>query len=89
MNNWRRPWPLARNAVMADHTRADWRDLLPTLDLPALVLVARKDKVFDWHGPHVPGARTASFDNSSHALFLDEPEKFDQVVGAFVIHNRA
>ncbi|WP_181699986.1 alpha/beta fold hydrolase [Nocardia sp. GTS18] len=85
--------PPVRNAVMADHTRADWRDLLPTLDLPTLVLVARQDKVFDWRGPawvgeHVPHARTVFFDNSSHALFLDEPERFDQVVADFVAHPR-
>ncbi|MFC4376324.1 alpha/beta fold hydrolase [Nocardia halotolerans] len=86
--------PPARNAVMADHTRADWRDLLPTLDLPTLVLVARKDQVFDWRGPawvgeHVPGAQTVFFEHSSHALFLDEPEKFNQVVADFVAHQRA
>ncbi|UNX56108.1 alpha/beta hydrolase [Georgenia sp. TF02-10] len=81
--------PSARNAIMADHTRADWRDLLPTLDLPTLVLVARQDRVFDWRGPawvgeHVPGARTVFFESSSHALFLDEPDKFNQVVADFL-----
>lgn len=80
--------PPARNALMADHTRADWRDLLPTLGLPALVLVARQDKVFDWRGPawvgaHLPDARTVFFEDSGHALFLDEPEKFNHVVGDF------
>ncbi|MBF6175807.1 alpha/beta fold hydrolase [Nocardia blacklockiae] len=85
--------PFARNAVMADHTRADWRDLLPTLDLPTLVLVARQDKVFDWRGPawvgeHVPHAHTVFFDDSNHALFLDEAEKFEQVVGGFVARHR-
>lgn len=80
--------PFARNAVMGEHTRADWRDLLPTLDLPTLVLVARQDKVFDWRGPawigeHVPNARTVFFEDSSHALFLDEAEKFNQVVAEF------
>ncbi|MGC4935294.1 alpha/beta fold hydrolase [Gordonia sp. DT30] len=80
--------PSVRNPMMADHTRHDWRDLLPTLDLPTLVLVARQDKVFDWRGPawvgeHVPNARTEFFENSSHALFLDEPEKFARVITEF------
>ncbi|MGI5171653.1 alpha/beta fold hydrolase [Spirillospora sp. CA-253888] len=80
--------PRVRNAVMADHTRADWRDVLPTFRLPTLVLVARQDRVFDWRGPawvgeHVPEARTVFFDNSSHALFLDEPDKFDRAVAGF------
>lgn len=80
--------PSARNAVMADHTRADWRDLLPALDLPTLVLVARADRVFDWRGPawigdHVPGARTEFFEESGHALFLDQPARFNRIVQEF------
>lgn len=83
----------ARNAVMAEHTRADWRDLLPALDVPTLVLVARQDKVFDWHGPawvgeHVSNSRTVFFEHSSHALFLDEPAKFNQTVAEFNTSER-
>ncbi|MFD5186020.1 alpha/beta fold hydrolase [Streptomyces sp. NPDC058372] len=86
--------PSVRNSLMADHTRADWRSWLTTLDLPTLVLVARQDKVFDWRGPawvgeHVTGARTVFFEHSSHALFLDEPEKFDQAVTAFHAQDRS
>ena len=78
----------ARNAIMADHTRYDWRDLLPTIRLPSLVLVACKDGVFPWQGPaHVgeaiPGAETVFFEESSHGLFSDEPEKFNETVGRF------
>ena len=81
--------PEARNAVMADHTRHDWGDLLPTIQLPSLVLVARKDGVFPWQGPaHVgeaiPAAERMFFEERSHALFLDEPEKFNETVRRFV-----
>ena len=84
-----KPPPEARNAIMADHTCHDWRDLLPTIQLPSLVLVARKDDVFPWQGPaHVgeaiPGAETVFFEESGHALFLDEPEKFNETVKGFV-----
>ncbi|REE99868.1 alpha/beta fold hydrolase [Thermomonospora umbrina] len=81
--------PRVRNAVMADHTRLDWRDLLPTIALPSLVLVARRDAVMPWQGPaHVgraiPGARTVFFEESGHALFLDEPDRFDETVADFL-----
>lgn len=81
--------PGARNALMADHTRYDWRDLLPTVRLPSLVLVARKDPVFPWQGPAyvgeaIPGAETVFFENSSHALFFDEPDKFNKTVIDFM-----
>jgi pimeloyl-ACP methyl ester carboxylesterase len=79
----------ARNAIMADHTRYDWRDLLPEINLPSLVLVAREDKVFPWQGPawvgeHIPNAQTILFEKSSHALFLDESEKFTESVLSFM-----
>ncbi|KIQ10970.1 alpha/beta fold hydrolase [Rhodococcus sp. MEB064] len=83
----------ARNAVMADHTHHDWRDLLPTLDLPSLVMVGKHDKAFPWEaaryvGDTVPGARTVLFEDSSHALFLDEPQKFEDEVVAFLAEHR-
>lgn len=74
-----------RAAIMADHTVHDWRDLLPHLGVPALVLVAERDQVFpdggpEWAGEHMPNARTVRFEESGHMLFHDEPEKFERVV---------
>lgn len=84
-----KPPPEARNAIMADHTRYEWRDLLTTIRLPSLVLVACRDAVFPWQGPAyvgeaIPNAETVFFEESSHALFLDEPEKFNETVRSFV-----
>jgi pimeloyl-ACP methyl ester carboxylesterase len=81
--------PNARNPLLADHTRHDWRDLLPTIELPSLALVARQDRMFPWQGPAyvgqvIPRARTVFFENSGHALFLDEPDNFHQVVTEFL-----
>lgn len=80
--------PEARNAIMADHTRYDWRDLLPTIQLPSLVLVACKDSVFPWRGPAfvgeaIPNAETVFFEESGHGLFFDEWEKFNETVKRF------
>ncbi|ALC83457.1 MULTISPECIES: alpha/beta fold hydrolase [Bacillus] len=79
----------ARNAIMSDHTRYDWRDLIPEINLQSLVMVARQDKVFSWRGPawvgeNIPSAQTVFFEHSSHALFLDEPEKFNDSVIQFM-----
>lgn len=81
--------PRVRSALMADHTVHDWRDLLPLLDVPALVLVARQDSTFPWQGPawvgeHMPKARTVFFEESSHMLFYDEPEKFNATIADFL-----
>jgi pimeloyl-ACP methyl ester carboxylesterase len=84
----------ARAAVMTDHVHIDWRDLLPTISVPSLVLVARKGAEVDWRGPAtvgelIPGARTEFFEDSSHALFLDEPERFERLIGDFVVDAEA
>ncbi|WP_028708881.1 alpha/beta fold hydrolase [Propionicicella superfundia] len=81
--------PQTRIDIMRDHTNLDWRDFLPVIDLPTLVLVARHSQVFDWQGSayvgeQVPGAKTEFFENSGHMLFWEEPEKFNRVVSDFV-----
>lgn len=80
--------PEARAGIMGDMTVQDWRDVIPTFDLPALVMVARRDSVFPaegptWVGEHLPGAETLFFDESGHMLFHDEPEKFERGVANF------
>lgn len=79
----------ARAALMADHTVHDWRDLLPTLTLPALMMVARKDTILTpegpaWVGDHMPNGRNMFFDDSAHMVFIDETEKFNRAVIDFL-----
>ena len=79
----------ARAAMMADHTVHDWRDVLPYLDLPALMMIAEKDAVLVPEGPawvadHMPQCRALRFTESSHMLFIDEAEKFNQAVMEFM-----
>jgi pimeloyl-ACP methyl ester carboxylesterase len=81
--------PQVRADIMADHTHLDWRDLLPQINLPALVCVGRESKVFPWQGSayvgeHIPGARTVFFEHSGHMPFREEPDKFNQAVADFV-----
>lgn len=75
--------------IMRDHTNLDWRDFMPYINIPALVLVARKSKVFPWQGSayvgeKIPGARMEFFENSSHMLFWEEPDKFNKLIKEFV-----
>lgn len=81
--------PDARAAIMEDHTVHDWRDLLPRLDVPALVMVAAKDRVFpeggpEWVGEHMQEARIVRFEESGHMIFHDEPQKLVQEVVTFL-----
>lgn len=79
----------AASLMMADHTTQDWRDVLPHLTLPSLMMVASKDRVLPAAGPrwvadHMPHCRAVEFKDSSHMVFLDETEKFNQTVLAFM-----
>lgn len=79
----------ARAAMMADHTVHDWRDILPHLELPALMMIAEKDAVLVPEGPswvpeHMPNCQALRFEKSSHMLFIDETEKFNAAVIAFL-----
>ncbi|WP_367161278.1 alpha/beta hydrolase (plasmid) [Kozakia baliensis] len=81
----------ARSALMEDHTGHDWRDLLPHLEIPALVMVARKDKVLNPDGPawvakNMPNAQTIIFEDSAHMLFVDEAERFNRSVVSYLNH---
>lgn len=78
-----------RNAIMADHTRHDWRDFLQQLDLPTLIMTGQQDQAYDWRGTawigeHVRGAKTVLFPDSAHAIFHDEPDRFVSSVLEFV-----
>lgn len=82
--------PPIRAAIMADLTHLDWRDLFPQIKLPVLVCIGRQSQMFPlegsaYVGEHIAGARTAFFEQSGHMPFYEEPEKFNQVVGDFVV----
>ncbi|CDG33147.1 Putative peroxidase [Parasaccharibacter apium] len=84
----------AASLMMADHTTQDWRDVLPHLDLPCLMMIAGKDKVLPAAGPrwvaeHMPHCQAVEFENSSHMVFLDETEKFNQTVLTFMKEGAA
>lgn len=82
------PW-WVRAQIMADHTNLDWRDMLPTIKIPTLVLVGLKSQIFQGKGTRypaeaIPGASLVAFDESGHMPFYNEADKFNRVVAEFV-----
>lgn len=80
-----------RAAIMSDHTTLDWRDLLPQITVPSLVMVGRHSDIFPWQGSayvgeQIPNARTEFFEASGHMPFWQESERFNQLVRNFM-HN--
>ncbi|MBT3626700.1 MAG: alpha/beta hydrolase [Rhodospirillaceae bacterium] len=73
------------------HVLIDWRDLIPTIRLPTLV-VGGDVSIFSarsqhWLAEQIPGAECVIFgadEGGSHFMFYENPEKFNAVVEGFL-----
>ncbi len=92
-----RAWALAENLkfprqyaarLLLDHLAQDWRDVIPRINIPALVVGGWANaKSQQWIGAHMPQARVEIFaatEGGSHMLFLENPAKFNRLVRAFI-----
>ncbi len=70
-----------------DYQAQDWRPMLPSIDLPVLITTGGRSGAFPgcrYMYEHIPGARMEVFEGSGHALFYEEPDRFNAVVAGFV-----
>ena len=76
--------------LLFDHATNDWRDLIPAISIPTLVvggkasLVPWKSQV--WIGKQIKGAKTEIFEENeggAHFMFMENPEKFNRLVNEF------
>lgn len=73
---------------LLDAFDADYRDVLPTVDVPAILLYGAASTsttryTREFMERALPDAELVVFDESSHCLMLEEPEKFNRSVDAF------
>jgi non-heme chloroperoxidase len=81
--------PAIAAAILCNQTFQDYRPLLPTLEVPALVAFGGDDKLTSPRAgqyivDHMPAARLEVFSHSSHMPFLEEPEQFNQALHGFI-----
>ena len=81
------PW--VKSAIVTDATLCDFREVLPQVDVPMLVCAGADEKwrsvpVVEHTAELVPEARFELFEESGHFLTVEEPDKFNRVVGDFV-----
>lgn len=93
-------WVLAENnkisdqhaaTLLIDHAFADWRDVLPRIDIPCLV-ISGADSVNDasgiaWAATQIPGAKSRTFtseEKGSHFMFWENPDLFNSIIEEFV-----
>jgi non-heme chloroperoxidase len=79
------------STLLYNHATQDWRDLIPRLDLPTLVVGGRVSVVpwqsQEWIAAQVPGARLEIFEEEeggNHFMFIEGHEKFNAIVADFI-----
>ncbi|KAI1504968.1 Alpha/Beta hydrolase protein [Biscogniauxia marginata] len=88
--NLKMPLPLAA-ALLTDHFSMDWRDVIPRIDVPTLVIGA-KGSIFNtrgiqWIADQIPGAKLRIFEKEeggSHFVLWENPVGFNRVVEEFL-----
>jgi pimeloyl-ACP methyl ester carboxylesterase len=84
-----RPPASVASAILFDQTLRDYRPALAAVDVPSLVVTGRHDKLVpvsaaELVASSMPRAELVVFDESGHCPFLDEPERFNDVLARFV-----
>lgn len=75
-------------ASVSSISRADWRPALARVDRPVLVMCQAQLKAMaaDPIVSAIPTARVELFEDAGHALFVDDAERFDALLGEFILH---
>ena len=94
MTNWtvllkesRENTPAQGVTLGPDYQAQDWRPMLPSIDLPVLITTGGRSGAYPgckYMFEHIPGARMEVFEDSGHALFYEEPDRFNAVVAEFI-----
>lgn len=93
-------WIIQRNFRMArrhaatllyNHCHQDWRDVIPRITLPTLVVGGRVSlvpwKSVAWTAQQIPGAQLEIFEEEEggqHFMFIENPEKFNRILTEFI-----
>ncbi|RSL98351.1 hypothetical protein CEP52_010362 [Fusarium oligoseptatum] len=93
-------WVLSENKKISDknaatllinHAFADWRDVLPQINIPTLVISGdvsvNNASGISWAATQIPGAKSRTFtaeEKGSHFMFWENPKLFNSVIEEFV-----
>jgi non-heme chloroperoxidase len=78
----------AAATLMFDYVYSDWRDVLPRIRLPTLIVAGGRShiplSVPEWMHRAIPGSELAVLPGRAHLLFYEEPEAFNDLVARFI-----
>ena len=77
--------------LMFNHAFQDWRDVIPRITLPTLVVSGRVSvipwKSQQWVADQIKGAKAEFFEaeeGGNHFMFIENPDRFNKVVKEFM-----
>lgn len=81
-------WDKSRR-LFADHFLSDWRDVVPRIKIPTLVIAGRHSPFYDvdvmrWFAETVPDGRLSVFEHSGHDPYLNEYVEFNSQLLEFI-----
>lgn len=81
------------STILVDQTLKDYREVVSALRCPTLVVFGRDPKATPpaagaWISEQIPGSRLEIFEHSSHCPFLEEPDRFNEVLREWAANLR-
>ncbi|KAF7555553.1 hypothetical protein G7Z17_g2064 [Cylindrodendrum hubeiense] len=77
--------------LVIDHAFRDWRDVLPRIHVPSLVIAGEVSvnaaPGIAWVATQIPGGKSYTFtaeEKGSHFMFWENPERFNSIVEDFI-----
>ena len=77
--------------LLLNHSTQDWRDLIPRITLPTLIVGGRVSLIDwrsqEWMHRQIAGSQLEIFeeaDGGNHFMFMENPERFNRLVDAFL-----
>jgi non-heme chloroperoxidase len=82
--------PVRLGRLMAEHTAADWRPVLPSISVPCLIVYGPQSGCFPVEGcTYVAGAvqhgTAVAIPGSNHWLYIEQPEEFARIVATWML----
>ena len=79
------------STLLFNHAFQDWREIIPRITLPTLVVSGRVSpipwKSQEWMAGQIKGAKLEIFEEAeggNHFMFFENPEKFNRIVKEFI-----
>jgi pimeloyl-ACP methyl ester carboxylesterase len=82
--------PGVASSILFDQSVVDYRQTLPKVTIPALLCIGAVETVVpvaagEYMVEHMPNAKLVVFEHSNHCPFLEETDRFNEVVDEWIM----